>query len=465
MSNADLGLIGLGIMGANLARNIANKGWNIVVFNRTEEKTKQFLKKFGNKNITGEITIETFVKKLKKPRKILLMVKAGEGVDEIVKKLEPFLGKGDIVTDLGNSNYKDTTERVRNLHKKRIHFLGCGISGGEKGALTGPSLMPGGDKKACTALLPFLKSISAKDFSGNPCVTYIGPDGSGHFVKMVHNGIEYGLMQILAEIYDILRLVYEMSAPEIANIFEKWGKNRLHSYLLTIAAEVLKKKDPLKKGFLIDAILDTAEQKGTGAWTVISAAEKGVPVPTIASALDARHISAEKDLRMTLAKKFPRPKKKAVMTEKILHELESALFGANILAYIQGYELMISASKEYGWEINLSEVTRIWQGGCIIRAKLLEICRKALKKNPQKHPMELDEIRHEFSVSMPDIKKIIKTAMEYGVPTPALSASFQYFLGMTREKLSANFIQALRDRFGAHTYERIDRTGTFHTPW
>lgn len=460
---ADIGLIGLAVMGKNLARNISNKGFHTVVYNRTTEKMTELIKEHGSPTLSGEKSIKSFVKKIKRPRKIIIMVKAGEPVDMVIKELLPHLDKNDIIIDCGNSNYIDSKRRFEELKKKKIQFLGCGVSGGEEGALNGPSMMPGGSKAAWKSVEKIFTKASAKDFTGGPCVTYIGDNGAGHYVKMVHNGIEYGVMQLMAEAYEILRTVYRLPAPKIAEIFERFNRGKLNSYLFEIAVKVLKEKD--SKGYLLDHILDKAGQKGTGMWTAVDSLQRAAPLSTITEAVYARVTSGEKDMRVKLSKLYKRVSiKKTIPLDKFIPILNEALYAGMLSSYAQGYELIRKTAKEEKWDIDLGEVSRIWEGGCIIRAKILNFLHKSYKKS-DKHLLELPEVQTAMKKSMPSLRKLNAYSSENGVPTPALSSAQNYFDAMTQENCSANMIQGLRDYFGAHTYERTDKKGSFHTNW
>ncbi len=466
MQKAKVGLIGLAVMGANLARNIADKKIPTIVYNRTREKTLGFIDQYGNQYLRGETTLEKFVQEIEKPRKIIVMVKAGEPVDDMINQLKPLLDAGDIIIDCGNSYYKDSERRFADLQKVNLHFFGCGVSGGEEGALHGPSLMPGGSKKVWKELEPIFKAIAAKDFNGKPCVTYLGEGAAGHYVKMVHNGIEYGIMQIMAEAYDLLRKMYKLEAPEIAKIFKKWNNGKLNSYLFEIASKVLEKQDDHKKGYLIDYILDVAEQKGTGAWTSHDALDKGIPLSTVTESVFARNLSTFKETRVALNKLYPTNKKmKKPAQAKFIAHLENALYAAILNSYAQGYELIQSASAFHGWHINLAEVSRIWEGGCIIRAKILNFLHRAYQKNPTKHLLAIPEVTTALKKNIPDLEIIVSLAAQNGIAALGLSSALFYFRSITSAQSSANFIQGLRDFFGAHTYARTDRKGIFHMDW
>lgn len=467
MNKAQIGLIGLATMGANLARNIANNGFPICVYNRTTEKTAEFIQEFGNEKLTGSKTIKEFVKKLATPRKIIIMVKAGDPVDAVIDQLTPLLDKGDLIIDCGNSNYHDTIRRTAELKEKSLLFLGCGVSGGEEGALKGPSMMPGGSKSSYKKVEKIFEKISARDFKGGSCITYIGDNGAGHYVKTVHNGIEYGMMQLMAEAYEILRSVYKLSAPEISKIFAGYNRGKLKSYLFEIAVDVLAREDQFKKGYLVDHILDKAGQKGTGRWTAIDSLERAVALPTITEAVFARITSGDKETRTKLSKIYQAPtKKKSIALNKFIPLLRDALYAAMLSSYAQGYDLIQKAAAEEKWEINLSEVSRIWEGGCIIRAEILNTLHSAyLKSSKAKHLFEIKSLATQLQKDMPKLRKVVSFAAENAVAIPSLSTAQSYFEAMTNADSSANLIQGLRDYFGAHTYERIDRKGTFHTDW
>lgn len=463
----DLGLIGLGVMGANLARNVESRGFSVSVYNRSSQKTEQFLIDYEG-DFTGFVDIKTFVASLKRPRRIMVMVKAGEPVDAVIKSLLPYMQKGDVIVDGGNSYYKDTCRREASLKKKGILFMGCGVSGGEEGALSGPSLMPGGSVQAWKAMKPIFTKIAAKDFSGGSCVTHVGADGAGHYVKMVHNGIEYAVMQLMAESYEILRKVYKLSPPQIAKLFAKYNRGRLKSYLFEIAVPVLTQKDELDRSSccLIYHILDKASQKGTGKWASLDALERGVATTTMTEAVFARYTSSEKDMRRKLSKMYPdaKPKNKIALAEfeKIL---ENALHSAMISSYAQGYHLISVAAKQEGWKIDMKEVSRIWEGGCIIRAKLLHVLSKSYGKtrNRSQHLFALPEIQKIMKKNTKDLRKLVSNMSENAIALPAFASALYYFEYITADHMPANFIQGLRDYFGAHTYERDDRAGVYHT--
>lgn len=463
----EIGLIGLAVMGQNLARNFASRNIKTVVFNRTTKTMEDFISAHGNAFLVGKKSLEDFIASLALPRKIFLMVKAGGAVDAVISQLVPLLDEGDIIIDGGNTYFLDTIRREKELAEKNIHFIGCGVSGGEEGALKGPSLMPGGEKRAVENLLPLLQKIAAKDFSGNACVTNVGTNGAGHYVKMVHNGIEYAVMQFLAETYDIFK-ASALKNNEISAIFEKWNTGVLSSFLVGLSAVVTKKQE--KNGdFLIDNILDSAGQKGTGRWTAIDATSRAVAVPTISAAVDVRIFSSQKKLRIQLASQLQSKKKEIKNREmqSVASEiLELALELAMITAYSEGFWLISVAAKEQHWDIDFAELSRIWQGGCIIRAELLRFLEKNFREHSSHAPLfSLPEISQKVSHNMPHLSTVVQNALENGVAVPAFSAALHHLLQMYRERGSANFIQALRDAFGAHTFLRTDKEGVFHAEW
>ena len=472
MQKSDIGIIGMAVMGQNLALNIEDKGFAVSVYNRTKSKTEKFLKERAEKkNIIGTYSIEDFVSSLKKPRKILLMVKAGEAVDFFIESLLPLLEKGDIIIDGGNSYFKDTERRFDKVEKEGIFYLGTGISGGEYGALHGPCIMPGGDERAYSEVEEIFLKCAAKTEDG-PCCTYLGPRSAGHFVKMVHNGIEYGIMQILAEAYHLMRCGLKMGFDEIQEVFKKWTSTQLNSYLVEITADILSKKDDLTGKYLLEVILDKAEQKGTGKWTSQSALDLGVPVPTITLAVDARIISSFKSQREILAERFGREKRalagEEIDRDRFLSKLKDACYFCMFLSYAQGMHLLSAASVEFGYGIDLSEVARIWKGGCIIRAELLDVIKRIYKNDPQLSNLlfseKLQDIIPVSSLSE-HLRDVVIQAKKWEIPTPAMSCCLDYYDSFRTENLPANLIQAQRDFFGAHTYRRKDREGVFHTIW
>jgi len=465
----NIGLIGLGVMGSNLALNIEENGYPLVVWNRRNDVTEKFIAKHAGKRLDGAPTLEELVARLKRPRSILLMVKAGPPVDSVIEKLMPLLDTGDLIIDGGNSWFKETRRRERMLAERGLKYLGIGISGGEEGARFGPSLMPGGDHDAYEPVRPMLEAIAATSDSG-VCTTMVGPDGAGHFVKMVHNGIEYADMQIIAEVYDILSRVGGLSSPELATLFTSWNEGPLESFLIEITGKIFGVKDESTGRPLVEMVLDKAGQKGTGKWTVQIALDLGVPVPSIAAALDSRMLSAIKEER-TIAGKYIHGPESALVTgdrEDLLMLVHDALYAAKIGAYAQGMNLIRAASNEYGWNIDLGELARIWKGGCIIRARFLDLVMQAYRKDPKLASLFLDpEIGCRLQSLQPAWRQVLLRAQEHGIPVPAMSAGLAYFDAYRTERLPQNLTQAQRDAFGAHTYQRSDNPGAgfVHTDW
>jgi 6-phosphogluconate dehydrogenase len=468
MEKADIGLIGLAVMGQNLVLNMENKGFTVVVFNRTTEKTKNFTEsKCKDRKIIPAYSLKEFVNSLSKPRKIVIMVKAGNPVDDMINSLLEYLENGDVVIDGGNSYFKDTNRRFAGLKEKGIDFIGAGISGGEYGALHGPSIMPGCEYDAYKKVEKILLKISAQTDDG-ACCTYLGKNSAGHFVKMVHNGIEYGIMQILAEVYDIMKNGLQMKNGEIQKVFTNWNSDKLNSYLVEISAEVLKKIDKDTRKPLVELILDTAAQKGTGKWTSQVSFDLGVAVPTITNAVNARIISGYKKERVEISKILKRQVKKINIKnkKKCLIQLENACYAAILITYAQGMHLLKIASDEMKYELNLSEVARIWKGGCIIRSNILNILKETYSKNPNLTHLFLDKgFVKILKTHIGDLNEIICASRKSGIITMCMSASLDYYDSFSRANLPTNLIQAQRDYFGAHTYERIDKKGIFHTEW
>jgi len=468
MKKHDIALIGLGVMGQSLARNLASRKLSVLTFNRHTEKAKKYIKEYGNEYLDYRASLKQLVLELKAPRKLILMVPAGEPVDEMIAKLTPLLKRGDILIDAGNSHFPETIRRAEALKKKGIQFVGMGVSGGEEGALRGPSIMPGCSAQTWKEISPVLKKIAAKDFNGKPCVTHVGTDGAGHYVKMVHNGIEYAVMQLMAEAYSMLKTLYGLTPDQIASVFERYNKGALKSYLFDISVPVLSRKDDLKKGNLIDSILDKAGQKGTGRWTSVDALKRGAVIPTLTLAVFARGVSSFKEERVKLSRFYKKPKPKSLMPlGEFTAGLEDALYAAMISCYAQGFELIRMAAEEQKWKIDFAEVARIWEGGCIIRADLLKVLHLAFESEKGKpvHLFSIKEIQRTLKADVPALREVVGFGFSNGVPIPGLGTALSYFEMMTSAVLPANFIQGLRDFFGAHTYERIDRPGTFHTPW
>src|SRR5438477_8374429 len=467
-NQCDIGLIGLAVMGENLVLNMESKGFAVAVFNSTWEVTE----KFGNgkakgKNIQPTRTMEEFVGALKRPRKAMIMVKAGAPVDAVINQLAPLLEKGDVIIDGGNSLFTDTQRRCKDLEGRGLHFVGCGVSGGEEGALKGPSLMPGGSRDSWEIIAPIFRKIAAQ-VDGEPCCRHMGPDGAGHYVKMVHNGIEYGDMQLIREAYAILKDVAGLQANEMADIFDEWNKGDLNSYLIEITSKVLRKLDPDTGKPLVDVILDKAGQKGTGLWTLQSALSQSVVISTINAAVEARVISSRKDERVAASKILPQPKLKKFSGDRkqLIDAVRNALYASKIVSYAQGMELLGAASKQYNWNLNFGDIATIWRGGCIIRAKFLNCIVDAYKRDPALHNLLLDSYFTDIIKNTQDNWRIaVATAVEQGVAVPAFSASLAYFDSYRSARLPSNLLQAQRDFFGAHTYERVDKPGVFHTEW
>ena len=467
MDKAQFGLIGLAVMGENLVLNIERNGYRAAVFNRTTEKTKAFAaNRAKGKNIIPCYTMEDFAASLERPRKIIIMVKAGAAVDAMIDSLKPHLDEGDILIDGGNSYFPDTERRSVELPKAGLRFIGTGVSGGEYGALWGPSIMPGGTREAYDEISEMLTKISAK-VDGSPCVTYLGPRGAGHYVKMVHNGIEYGDMQLISESYDVLRRVLGLKAGRLAEIFTEWNKGELSSYLIEITSQIFKKIDRETGKPLVDLILDKAGQKGTGKWTSQNAFDLGSPIPTINSAVEGRIISAYKDERVAASKILHGPKVSfSGDPDKLIDSVRQALYASKICSYAQGMALLRTASAEYGYGLDYKECARIWRGGCIIRAQFLNLITDAFQRKPDLPNLLVDKFfMQEVESRQEAWRYVIKTAVENGVPVLAMGASLSYFDAYRSECLPANLIQAQRDYFGAHTYERTDKPGIFHTEW
>ena len=485
---SDIGLIGLAVMGQNLALNIADHGFQISVFNRTTEKTEKFVAENPNTpgGLVGTKTLEEFVQSIAKPRKIVLLVQAGKGTDAVIDSLVPLLDQNDIIIDGGNSLFIDTIRREKALREKGLRFIGSGVSGGEEGARFGPALMPGGDRAAYKELEPIWNAVAAKVdaktgkplegaapgkpvVGGVPCATYIGENGAGHYVKMVHNGIEYGDMQMICEAYSLMQGLLGLKAAEMGAIFSEWNAGQLGSFLIEITADILKQKDPASKKAFVDVVLDTAGQKGTGKWTSTNALDMGVPAPTIAEAVFARCISAIKEERVAASKILKGPGKKYRGSKKALIEaIRDALYCSKICSYAQGFQLMRTAQKEYNWKLNFGEIAQIWRGGCIIRATFLQKITEAYARDPQLANLLLDPYFNKtVKKAQENWRKVVALAAECGVPAPTFSSALSYYDSYRSARLPANLLQAQRDYFGAHTYERVDqpRGKFFHVDW
>ena len=467
---SDIGLIGLAVMGENLVLNMESKGFHVSVFNRTVEKVDKFMEGRGKgKNIYGARSLEDFVSSLKSPRKVFLMVKAGQAVDDFIDKLIPLLDKGDIIIDGGNTHFPDTTRRTAYVESKGLLYVGTGVSGGEEGALNGPSMMPGGSPAAWPYVKPIFQGICAKVADGTPCCDWVGEGGAGHFVKMVHNGIEYGDIQLICECYQIMKDILGMTNEEMHEVFAEWNKGDLDSYLIEITRDILAKKDEDGK-YVLDYILDTAGQKGTGKWTAVAALDAGVPLTLIGEAVFARCLSAQKEERVAASKilQGPSPVKFTGGRKAFLEDLRKALFAAKVVSYAQGYTLMRAAAKEYGWNLNYGGIALMWRGGCIIRSVFLGKIKEAFDKNPDIANILLDPyFCDKLAEAQQGWRNVLGQAIVNGVPAPTLSAALEYYDGYRCGRLPANLLQAQRDYFGAHTYERTDRPRGefFHTNW
>lgn len=468
MSKADIGLIGLAVMGENLVLNMESKGYTVAVFNRTLQRVTNFVEgRAKGKNIIGTYSLEELVDSLKKPRKIMLMVKAGQPVDDFIEKLIPLLEKGDIIIDGGNSYFPDTNRRTKRVEDAGLLFIGTGVSGGEEGALTGPSIMPGGSVEAWKEVKPIFQSIAAKVDDGSPCCQWIGKEGAGHFVKMVHNGIEYGDMQLICEAYYIMKHALGLTAEELHEVFSEWNKGELDSYLIEITSNIFSKVDKETKQPLVELIMDTAGQKGTGKWTSQAALELGIATPTVTEAVFARCLSAIKDERVAASKILTGPEGKYEGDrDEFIEAIRQALYASKICSYAQGFAMMREAAKEWDWDLKFGEIALMWRGGCIIRAQFLEHIKDAFVENPDLPNLLIAPyFKEAVEQAQPGWRKVVSVATELGLPIPGFSSALSYFDGYRRARLSANLIQAQRDYFGAHTYRRIDKPGVFHTEW
>jgi len=466
----DIGLIGLAVMGQNLVLNMVDHGYSVSVFNRTRERTEEFMEgEAKGKNVTPAYTLEEFVETLSRPRKIMMMVKEGAPVDGFIEQLLPLLDEGDLIIDGGNSFFKDTIRRSKALAEKGILYIGTGVSGGEVGARYGPALMPGGQKEAYELVKPIFLAIAAKAGANKdePCCTYIGTDGAGHYVKMVHNGIEYGDMQLICEAYNLMRHGLGMPVDAIQQVFAEWNRGKLQSYLIEITADILAEKDKRTGKPVVDVILDSAGSKGTGKWTSQSALDLGIAAPTIVEAVFARYISAIKDERVAASAQLPGPARKFEGdVEAMVEATQDALYASKIMSYAQGFALMREASKEFGLSLNFGEIARIWRGGCIIRAQFLDRITEAFTAEPDLPNLMLAPYFKEAVLAAQDNwRKVVSTSVAHGIPTPAFSSALAYFDSYRSAVLPANLIQAQRDYFGAHTYKRVDMPGTFHIDW
>lgn len=460
----NIGVIGMAVMGSNLALNMADHGFKVSVYNRTEAVTREFVEKSPHENITPFYSLEEFVQSLAKPRKVLMMIKAGKPVDVVIDQLIPLMDKGDIIIDAGNSFFEDTRRRNAYVEGKGLIYFGVGVSGGEEGARRGPAIMPGGDADSYKEVGPILEAISAH-VGDSPCCTYIGTDGAGHYVKMVHNGIEYADMQLIAESYLMLKNLGGIGNEQMADIFAEWNEGELKSYLIGITAKIMKEKDDLGKGQLVDKILDSAGQKGTGRWTSIQALKQGVDTSMITAACNARVMSNQLAQRQKIAGLITAPDKSDV-PDDFVEKVRQSLYTAKIIAYTQGFSLYRSAAKEYGWDLDFGKIAAIFRGGCIIQAVFLNKITEAYEKNPDLENLMLDDFfLAKIKANVSSLREIVAFAMKQGIPVPAMANALEYLDGMRSRVVGANLIQAQRDFFGAHTYQRNDREGTFHHDW
>ncbi|MBD1226508.1 NADP-dependent phosphogluconate dehydrogenase [Xenorhabdus griffiniae] len=466
MSKQQIGVVGMAVMGRNLALNIESRGYSVSIFNRSSDKTDEVIAENPGKKLVPSYSIEEFVDSLEKPRRILLMVKAGEATDKTIASLMPHLDKGDILIDGGNTYFQDTIRRNHELSAQGINFIGTGVSGGEEGALKGPSIMPGGQKEAYELVAPILKEIAAQ-VDGEPCVTYIGADGAGHYVKMVHNGIEYGDMQLIAEAYSLLKSALNLSNQALAEVFSDWNQGELSSYLIEITADIFRKQDEEGK-YLVDVILDEAANKGTGKWTSQSSLDLGVPVTLITESVFARYISSLKDQRVAASKVLSGPDVQLFNGDKaeFIEKVRRALYLGKIVSYAQGFQQLKAASDEYNWDLNYGEIAKIFRAGCIIRAQFLQKITDAYNESPAIANLLLapyfKQIADEYQQALRDV---VSYGVQNGIPTPTFSAAISYYDSYRSAVLPANLIQAQRDYFGAHTYKRTDKEGVFHTEW
>jgi len=468
MAKYDIGLIGLAVMGQNLVLNMERNGFSVAVYNRTTSTMKEFIQqKAQGKNILGCETLQELVDALDKPRKVMLMVQAGAPVDAVIEQVRPLLDKGDLIIDGGNSFYKDTERRAKALAEEGINYIGTGVSGGEEGALWGPAIMPGGQREAYDMVEDIFRAIAAKAEDGEPCVTYIGPRGAGHYVKMVHNGIEYGDMQLIAEAYDIMHRALDLSADDLHQIFADWYEGELQSYLIEITRDIFTVEDPETGKPLVDVILDEAQQKGTGKWTSQDALDLGAPTPTINAAVESRIISAYKEERVAASKVLSGPETTFDGDrEQLISDVRDALYAAKICSYAQGMALLRAASEEYGYDLQYGEIAKIWRAGCIIRARFLNDITAAYQRDPQLTNLMLDPFfKNEIVQRQGALRRVVTTAVGLGIPCLAFSSALAYFDAYRTDRLPANLTQAQRDYFGAHTYRRVDKEGSFHTEW
>ncbi|HEV3428328.1 MAG TPA: NADP-dependent phosphogluconate dehydrogenase [Paraburkholderia sp.] len=469
MSKQAIGVVGLAVMGRNLALNIESRGHAVSVFNRSREKTDELIAEFPERKLVPTFTLEEFVESLEKPRRILLMVKAGEPTDATIEALKPLLDKGDILIDGGNTHFTDTIRRNQELAKAGLHFIGTGVSGGEEGALKGPSIMPGGQRDAYDLVAPILTEIAAKaPADGEPCVAYMGPDGAGHYVKMVHNGIEYGDMQLIAESYAVLKQVVGLSNEELGKVYTEWNQGELDSYLIEITSKIFDKKDDETGQYLVDVILDRAAQKGTGKWTSQNALDLGAPLPLITEAVFARVLSSLKTQRVAASKVLSGPQSKPFAGDRtaFIEAVRRALYFSKVISYAQGFAQLRAASDEYKWDLQYGTIAKIFRAGCIIRARFLQKITDAYAKDAQLANLLLDPYFSDIAANyQAALRDVVIEAVKAGVPVPAFSSAIAYFDAYRSERVPANLVQAQRDFFGAHTFERIDKPGSFHADW
>ncbi|AEV95382.1 NADP-dependent phosphogluconate dehydrogenase [Pediococcus claussenii] len=468
MAQPQIGVVGMAVMGKNLALNIESRGYTVAIYNRTASRTEQVMKDHAEKKLVPAYSIEEFVNSLEKPRRIMMMVQAGKATDAVIAELLPFLDKGDVLIDGGNTFFEDTMRRNKELDNSGINFIGTGVSGGELGALQGPSMMPGGQKEAYDLVAPIFEQIAAKAKDGAPCVTYIGPNGAGHYVKMVHNGIEYGDEQLISESYELMRTMLGMSVGEIADVFADWNKGELDSYLIDITADILTRKDDLGSDKpIVDMIMDKTGNKGTGKWSSQNALELGVPQSLITESVYARYISVMKDERVAASKVIDGPEVVTDVDKKeLVEKIREALYFSKIMSYAQGFEQMKVASEHYDWDLNFAEIAKIWRAGCIIRARFLQNITDAFDKKADLNNLLMDDYFKEISEKyQAAVRDIVALAVKSGIPVPGFSSAIAYFDSFRTPVLPASLVQAQRDYFGAHTYERVDREGSFHYPW
>ncbi len=462
----DFGMIGLGVMGRNFLLNVADNGFSALGLDLDQDKVNALSEEAEHRTIGGTTSMKEFVAQLKAPRKIMMLVPAGKAVDSVIGQLLEYVDIGDLIIDGGNSHFEDTNRRIKELAGKGLHFMGVGVSGGAEGARRGPSIMPGGDREAYQIVAPVLEAVSAK-VKGEPCVDYMGATSAGHYVKMVHNGIEYGLMQLIAEVYDILRRIAKLPNDQIGEIFEEWNQKELRSFLIEITAAIFSQPDEEGNGDLIDKILDKAKQKGTGKWTSQSALDLGIPIPTIDSAVSMRGLSAQKVIRLKAAETFPDDNFElaGIDTNVLVKHLRETLYFAFVVTYAQGYAQLAEASEEFGYNLDMERIAKIWRGGCIIRADLLEDIRRAFQEEEVPNLLLADAFQAEINRTHNSARQILKLSLDYGIPTMCLSSALNYFDALRTGRLPLNLVQAQRDFFGSHTYERIDKGGIFHTEW